>query len=96
MGQQMTLIEVVTLLAQQSDAETIYAAPPWRRDSAAIVAEELEDGGLPVEAQLHGMTYFLEVVVAKDFLEGWVQTRSTPPTVEEMCERLIGYAVHDA
>jgi hypothetical protein len=92
----MTLKTIVTDLAALDEAATIYAAEPWVADSKAIVAEEPASGGLPQEAKASGLKYFLEVAIARDFLEGWASNLGHKPSAEEMCDRLIRYAVTDA
>jgi hypothetical protein len=92
----MTLIEVVGKLESFDEGSTIYAAEPWNENSPAIVEAEPETGGLPTNAQLAGMKYFLEIFIARDFLEGWRKSLGTEPTILEACTRLIQYATSDA
>jgi hypothetical protein len=92
----MKLRELIASLDRLNDDSAIYAMPPWTYDSAAIVAEESEDESVPVEARAQGFEYFLEVWLAKEFLEGWIETLEHAPSLEEICERLIGYAIDDA
>jgi hypothetical protein len=92
----MALMEVVENLATFDEAATIYAAAPWARDSKALIADEPESGGLPEQAKALGMRYFIEVTIARDFLEGWASSLDHAPSVEESCDRLIQYAVNDA
>lgn len=96
MGQVMKLLEVVRELGIFEGDETIYATEPWTVDSPAIVDVEPESGGVSTSASEQGMTYFLEVFVARDFLEDWMAMHDKSPTLREQCERLIRYAVDDA
>ena len=97
MGTKMKkLLEIVDDLAAYDDELTIYACKPWSCDSVAIVAREPDAGGLPPEAVSCGAEYFIEIFVAKEFLEGWVSNESAPPTVNAQCDRLIHYAEFDA
>lgn len=91
-----SLREVVRALQETSDDLTIYATRPWRPESEAIVTAEPEAGGRPDEARRLGMEYFLEACVAREFLEGWLQTQSADVPLDQQCERLIAYAVNDA
>jgi hypothetical protein len=75
---------------------TLYAAEPWAEDSQAVVAPEPDHGGLPADAQKLGLKYFLEVFIARDFLEAWVTNLGREPTLQEKCSRLIQYAITDA
>lgn len=90
------LIDIVASLGSYDPEFTIYAAKPWTCDSDAVVAHEPDQGGLPREAESCGAEYFIEVFVAKEFLEGWIAAEGRPTSDREQCERLIRYAVHDA
>jgi hypothetical protein len=92
----MKLLDVISRIDELDEDETIFLRPPWTEDSSAIVAYESADGGLPAEAQEHGLGYFVEVAIAREILEDWEATCPTPPTVSERCARLIQYAVTDA
>jgi hypothetical protein len=87
----MKLIQVIESVDDANEDETIYAVEPWSCDSEAAVALEPDDGGLPVAVANRGMRYFLEVSIAKEFLESLDQTTS-----QAKCERLIQYALTDA
>jgi hypothetical protein len=92
----MTLLEAIRALHSLDEESTIYASEPWTEKSKAVVAAEPESGGLPAEAQERGMKYFLEVFVARQFLEGWLGSLDAEPTFQEKCARLIQYAITDA
>ncbi|MEH2500318.1 hypothetical protein V1294_006797 [Bradyrhizobium sp. AZCC 1678] len=92
----MTLIEAVQNLDSLEGESTIYAAQPWTADSMAVVAPEPESGGLPTEAEKHALKYFLEVSIARDFLEDWSANLDAEPILQEKCARLIQYAITDA
>ena len=92
----MTLMSVVEDLVSLDEEATIYAAEPWTKDSRALIAREPTSGGLPEEAKISGLKYFIEVAIARDFLEGWASNLDHNPSADESCERLIQYAVTDA
>ena len=92
----MKLIEAVHQLETLDDESTIYAAEPWNEGSEVIVEQETESGALPSEAHRLRLKYFLEVLIARDFLDGWLSTLETEPTIQQKCTRLIQYAVNDA
>jgi hypothetical protein len=96
MGTVMTLSAVLRAIESFDAEDTIYAAEPWGKESKAVVAHEPETGGVPHEAQAHGMKYFLEVFVARDFLADWKSTLDEEPKCDEVCARLIQYAIFDA
>jgi hypothetical protein len=92
----MKLIEAIRNLDALDEESTIYASEPWTENSEAIVARESESGGLPNDAEKLGLKYFLEVFIARDFLEGWMSNLDAQPTLQQKCARLIKYAVTDA
>ena len=92
----MKLIDVVANLNSLNSDATIYAAEPWTFDSIAIVEVEPPSGGFPEEAVRQGLKYFLEVSIARDFIEDWESKRSKVHSDTQRCERLIRYAVDDA
>lgn len=92
----MTLLKITQALEVFSDEGTIYAATPWREDSKALVLDEPELGEVPSEAEKLGLTYFLEVSIARDFLEEWATSLDGSPMPQEKCFRLIQYAINDA
>jgi hypothetical protein len=96
MGPVMKLIEAVEKLESFDNEATIYAATPWTESSEVIVAHEPTSGGLPTEAEKLGLKYFLEVFVARDFLDGWSANLGATPAVRQKCARLIQYALKDA
>jgi hypothetical protein len=92
----MKLIDAIRDLNYLDAEGTIYASLPWTADSEAIVAHEPQGGGLPLQAVHLGLSYFLEVFVARDFLSGWTVHLAVQPTLHQMCARLIEYAANDA
>lgn len=92
----MKLIEAVRDMDSLDHESTISAAEPWTEDSQVVVAPEPDSGSPPPEAQKLGLKYFLEVFLARDFVEGWVANLDREPTLHEKCARLIQYAINDA
>jgi hypothetical protein len=92
----MTLLDIISNLDDFDEAATIYAKAPWRCDAVAVVAREPGEGGLPEEAKRLGFDYFLEVFIARDFLEDWMPSCQSLPTPQEKCDRVIQYAMNDA
>jgi len=92
----MTLLELVSALDSLDEESTIYASEPWAEDSKVFVAPEPDSGGLPAGAQELGLKYFLEVFIARQFLEDWAGNLGAEPTPPEKCARLIQYAINDA
>ena len=92
----MNLHDVISKIDEFDEDQTIYLRRPWAQDSPAMVAFEPDDGGLPAEAEEHGLGYFVEVAIARDIIEELEESHSTPPAVSEQCERLIQYAATEA
>lgn len=91
----MKLIDVVKDIKKFDDEFTIYAKEPWTTESPAAVEYE-PDEGQPDAVKNNNMTYFLEVDLSIEFLEGWTQHLKKEPTLQEKCQRLIDYAINDS
>lgn len=92
----MTLLDVIRELESFDDEGIICAIKPWTGNSQAIVVLEPGARRLPVEAAILRMDYFLEVFIAREFLEDWAASLEAKPTVEAKRARLIRYAISDA
>ena len=90
----MTLIEAVQQIDELDGDLTIYARQPWSPSAEARLAVE----GTEEEKKIRsgGLQYFLEVFIAREFLEDWRASQRRASTGAESCERLIAYAVNDA
>ncbi len=91
-----TLIEVVGNLKAYDDQLTIFAQEPWTSASLAVVELEDEDGSLVRKRDGIVFSYFLEVFIAVDFLDGWESNSPEPIELPAKCNRLIEYATNDA
>lgn len=92
----MTLLEVVRRLEEFDEEGVIHAKEPWHSGAEAVVVPDCEDEAAVVEAERQGFAYFLEVEIAREFLEGWADDFKTSPQVQEICDRVIYYATYDA
>lgn len=90
----MKLLEAVQQIATLDGESTIYARLPWSSTSDAQLA--VEGSEEERKAKAAGLRYFIEVFIARDFLEDWRASEKKPPTDEQCCERLIEYATNDA
>jgi hypothetical protein len=90
----MKLIEAVQQLATLDGDSTIYARQPWTPSSEARLA--VEGSEEEKKTKTEGLRYFLEVFIAREFLEDWRSTKKAPPSEEQSCARLIEYATNDA
>jgi len=48
------------------------------------------------EAEWLNLKYFLEVFIARNFIEDWTANCDAQPTSQQKCARLIAYAFSDA
>jgi len=75
--------------------EVICAVKPFTEGSSAITIPHPASGRIS-DIERAGFSYFLEVSVAREFIEGWLSNKSLLPSIEEQCARLIHYAEFDA
>ncbi len=98
MGQTVKLIRLIERLAELDDEDTIFACEPWTEDSDAMVAPQdpTVQYGIPPEAAEAAMQYFLEVHIAREVVEGWLNNLDEKPTLTAICQIVIQYAIYDA
>ena len=102
MGQIIRLADIIARLSEfdedEEEENTIYAREPWTADSDATVVREREedDGEPPPDVTEAGLAYFLEIDIAREFVEGWIASLSDEPNASAICERVIQYAINDA
>ena len=102
MGRITALADIIARLSEFDIDDTIYAREPWTESSDAMVAreppdEEHEFGGLPPpEATAAGLTYFLEIDLAKQLVEELIASSSDDLSASAVCGGLIYYAINDA
>jgi hypothetical protein len=96
MGTIITLIDIIRDLDSFDNEGIICATKPWTESSHAIVVIEPQARRLPAEAEKFGMSYFLDVFIAREFLEDWIANLDASPTLQQRCARLIQYAINDA
>lgn len=90
----MKLRDAVERIETLDGAATLFVRQPWTPESDTALAVE---GSVEEErVRGEGMSYFLEVVIAKDFLIGWRDSKRKAPGVEQSCLRLIEYAANAA
>ncbi len=92
----MKLIEVVKKLGDIDSALTIYTKKPWNVNSNCEVALVPDDGSYPQDIKINDLEYFIEIFIAKEFIDGWARNLGRTPTTEEKAVRLISYAENDA
>lgn len=93
----MTLAQLLENIESMDDDLTIYAAaePLWDESSEAVACREPDDASLPTEAT--GMTYLLEVSIAKEVVKVWSEWRNhRTPSASQKCEAVIYYAYNDS
>lgn len=95
----MTLAQVLQQLDDYDDELMIWVRAQTKADltadTEAIVAPELEDGVVWWEER--GLSYVLEVGLAKDAIRVWQQDHAkAEPSAAQRCAAVIHYAVNDA
>lgn len=93
MSRRTTLAVAIAALDELETEAVLYARQPWAAESEAVIellTEDLETPSWIVEA---GLSYFLEVHVAREVLEVF---GANPPTPEERLRLLLYYAKNDA
>jgi len=90
----MNLVELIAQIERFDDDLTIYARSPWQPESEALCAHEQAGSLVPTDLASSGFSYFLEVFIAREFLEDL--STSGEFSNQKQCERLIQYAVNDA
>lgn len=92
----MKLVDLIGNLNNVDEDLIIFQENKADFNSDIILASAQEgDEGKKVE---NGKEYFylLEVFLAKEFVEDWVNSLSYKPTNEEIARRLHAYAIYDA
>lgn len=96
MGQIMTLSDIVLDLDDLDPEQTIYVREPWQIESEALVAYEPEDGGMPDSVRILNLSYFIEVGIAREFIQDWQASIVTQASLEQKIDRLIDYVHNDS
>jgi hypothetical protein len=89
----MQLKEILHDLQTIDEDAVILAKRPWTLDSEAEVGRFDPGARIPTSVTDRGFAYFIEVHIAKEFLE---DLGNGLPTEEERFARLIYYAENDA
>ncbi|HEX3321763.1 MAG TPA: hypothetical protein VHR84_13735 [Terriglobales bacterium] len=79
----MTLLEAVQSLDSLDIDSTIYAAEPWTPNSDVVLLRETDAGVVTSQDLAEGITYFLEVFIAREVLEDWVP-QNVPTLLEQV------------
>ena len=92
----MNIQEIIANLDAFDEELTIYAQKPWHTTSLGIIEKEPENGELPIKAKIGGYSYFLEIFVAKEFLEDYCNNVNPNASLIDRTNRIIEYAINDA
>ena len=87
------LIDVVAQLSELDDELCICVRRPWSRESETVLVTLSENFGVPAEIKEAGFSYFLEVPVARESLEGFL---ARSPALGQIADFLIHYAENDS
>lgn len=92
----MKLKDVVKDLKNTNDDLIIFLGNEKDVNSDVILSSgEPNDGGIKIR---NGITYhyLIEVFLAKEFVEDWIQSLDYSPNEDEIAKRLFEYAINDA
>lgn len=87
------LIDLITRIDEFDEEEVIFVKGPWEPGSEARLFRLTSEGRAPAEAEALGFTYFLEVDVARQVLDEFVDSAASE---DRKCTRIIQYATYDA
>jgi hypothetical protein len=92
----MNLEEFVQRIKEADEDLIIFqkGKPDINADIALFKGEERENGVVTVGGEKY--YYFLEVFIAREFIEDWVNSLGHRPTCREIAMRLWEYAINDA
>lgn len=93
----MKLIDVIKDIEHIDDALVIFQKEKLSIDGEVFLFDQEECGG-----QLYFIkdnityAYLLEINIAKEFIDGWLDNLSSKPTDMEIAQRVYLYAISDA
>lgn len=90
----MKLIDLIKDI-DNIDQEAIIFQEEKENPNSDIILSFAEDGGIK-EVGGRKYYYFIEVFLAKEFVDDWVASLDYEPTIEEKAKRLYDYAMNDA
>jgi len=88
-----TLRSLIAEINQLEPTYTIFAREPFTGDSDAVVYDTAPSYTYPQEVIDSGLSYFLEVELAKDLIDGLL---GPDADLDTRVARVIHYAIHDA
>ncbi|QCR21729.1 hypothetical protein [Pontibacter sp. SGAir0037] len=92
----MKLVELIKELEAIDDELVIYHADMKKYESDIILAyAEDDDNGVKV-VDGKSYSYLIEVFLAKEFVEDWVQSLRKNPTDDQIAKRLFKFGINDA
>lgn len=92
----MKLIDVIEII-DSIDDELIVFQEDCDDFSSDVILANAEEGDEGVENYIEtNYFYLLEVFLAKEFIEDWIQSLDYTPSSEEIAKRINYYAINDA
>lgn len=92
----MTLYDIIADIKNIDTSLVIFAKEPWTLNSEAILLLQSDNAVYLEEIRFPGYKYFIEIDIALDFLNDWIELFDKVPSREAQCERIIQYAINDA
>lgn len=92
----MKLTELIDTIENVDDEAIIFQKDLEDYTSDILISyPEENDNGIKIK---DGVKYYylLEVFLAKEFIEDWINSINYKPSIDEVAKRLFEYAVNDA
>ena len=92
----MNLVELVGDIKNVNDDLIVFLENREDFKSNVIISEGMDgDNGIKVD---NGKKYYylIEIFLAKEFIEDWLQSIEFSPSPDEIAKRLYDYAINDA
>ncbi|MGF7041125.1 hypothetical protein [Mucilaginibacter lappiensis] len=92
----MKLVDVIKIIESINEEQIIFQENMEDFNSDIILSTGDEgDGGIKV-VDTKKYYYLIEIFLAKEFIEDWVETLTYAPDHNEIAKRLYNYAINDA
>lgn len=92
----MNLIDLIRNIENIDDDAIIFQEDKENFNSDIILSHAEEGDGGFKEDKGKKYFYLIEVFLAKEFIEDWIENLEYKPTEEEIAKRVYEYAINDA
>ena len=92
----MKLIDLVDSIDEIGEELIIFQKDLNDCDSDIVLSTGEEESRVTIEKDGESFHYLIEVFLAKEFIEDWVESQDRPSSSVEIAQRLHNYAIKDA